>query len=310
MSIDFNSIISGERFQQLCDIYCGSEYDLNRNPIISKQKNKHLLIESLNSEWNNPKLIFCYSCALVTFKSKLHFFKNPFVLVSHNEDNNITNEYYDILNSPLIIKWFAQNIMIKHPKLSFLPIGIANSMWTHGNINNLITVINSNVTKTKDVYFNFKVSTNTKEREKCKTILENKGLFFQPTLDHLGYLNDLATSKFAICPQGNGIDCHRTWECYYLNVIPIFLKSTFTELLSEFLPCILLDNWDDFNPIIFNEYDTLIKNLDKKYLNLETYSTKINKYIPKTFSHIDNKQIPLDYKLNNIFDKFNGFLLN
>ena len=63
-------MISGEKIQQLCDVFCGTEYDLNRNPIISTQKNKHINIDLLNSEWNNPTLIFCYSCSLSIFLSK------------------------------------------------------------------------------------------------------------------------------------------------------------------------------------------------------------------------------------------------
>ena len=78
-----DSIISGERLQQICDVYCGSDYDLNRNPLIASQKDKHILIDTVNTEWDNPKLIFCYSCALSTLMNKLHLFKNNFVLVSH-----------------------------------------------------------------------------------------------------------------------------------------------------------------------------------------------------------------------------------
>jgi FkbM family methyltransferase len=305
-----DSIISGEKLQQLCNIYCGSDYDLNRNPIISQQKQKHLNIENLNSKWDNPNLIFCYSSALDTFITKFHFLKNPFVLVSHNEDNNITDKFQSILNSPLLIKWYAQNIMIHHPKLHILPIGIANSMWQHGNVNTLINIASQKYTKSQDVYFYFNVDTNHKERDVCKVILEQKGLKFSSQKLYSNYLNELAKCKFAICPPGNGIDCHRTWECYYLNVIPIFLKSTFTEILSNYLPCILLDKWEDFDYKLLNSYDSLIHRLNNnKYLNFSFYKDIIYKYIPKSFSHQDSCKQPLDYKLNSLMNKENGIFI-
>ena len=266
-------MISGEKIQQLCDVYCGSEYDLNRNPIISSQKDKHLNIDSFNSKWNNPTLIFCYSCALSTFLSKINLFKNKFILVSHNEDTNVTDEYRILADSPIIIQWYAQNLMMTHPKLHLLPIGIANSMWIHGNIHNFININNINSIKTDNIYFYFNVYTNSIERKICKNIIENKGLQFDTSKSHSDYLRDLSKCKFAICPPGNGIDCHRIWECYYTNVIPIVLRSTFTEHLNSILPCILLNNWNEFNYDIMNSYDKLNKLLqkNKKYIDFNYY---------------------------------------
>lgn len=312
--MNFESILSGERFQQLCDVYCGSFYDLYRNPVIARQTEKHMYIDQLNKEWNNPSLIFCYSCALSTFQSKLHLLKNPFVLVSHNEDTNITEmEYQGILTCPLVIKWFAQNKMIEHPKVELLPIGVANAMWTHGNVNTLLQVAQSNLPKNNTLYFYFNTSTNAKERESCKVTLEAKGLQFGSLKSHSAYLQELASSKFAICPPGNGIDCHRTWECFYLNVIPVLLKSAFTESLSHVLPCILLTSWDEFDYSLLTDatYNELIQKLNKAklHLSLDYYKSQIYKYIPKSYSHVDNKNSPLDYKLNALFNKENGFFI-
>ena len=121
--------ISGEKIQQLCDVFCGNDFHLNRNPIIQSQVEKHCNLDMLDAEYDNPLLVFCYSQCLDTLQEKLHLFKNNFILVSHNEDTNITDKYISLANSPKIIQWFAQNLMIVHPKVHFLPIGMANSMW-------------------------------------------------------------------------------------------------------------------------------------------------------------------------------------
>jgi len=320
------SIISGERLEQLCDVYCGSEYDLNRNPIIASQKDKHMIIDRVHTEWDNPRLIFCYSCALSTLMNKLQLIKNKFILVSHNEDDNITEKYLSIANSPLVIKWFAQNIMINHSKVHLLPIGIANTMWQHGNIDNLIHVKKLNLDKEDKIYFYFNTHTNSIERELCKSIVQSKGIQFGYPQSYDNYLIDLSKCKFAICPPGNGIDCHRTWECYYMNVIPILLRSIFTENLNNILPCILLNNWDEFNyNEIIDKYDELIVMLEKnkQYIDFRYYKELIVSSLNnnkstfsiidydnlKSFSLTDSKNIPIDFKLDSIINKTNGFYI-
>jgi hypothetical protein len=275
-----NDICSGEKFQQLCDVYCGVPWHLDRNPIIRAQKEKHLNLEELHLPYDNPKLVFCYSCSLELLMNKIHLFKNKFVLVSHNEDENVTEKYLPLANNPMIIKWFAQNLMIDHDKVEPLPIGIANSMWPHGNIEHLIHIQNKyeNVEKTNDFFFNFSLSTNERARFQCKTIIESKGLTFIYHIPREIYLEKLASYKFAICPEGNGIDCHRLWEAYYLNVIPIMLKNQFSLHIQKYLPCVLLNSWDDFDLDYCNKYYELYKNQlleARKSLLFDTYKTNI-----------------------------------
>jgi hypothetical protein len=272
--------ISGEKIQQLCDIYCGNSFHLNRNPVIQQQTHKHLDLDQLHTEFDNPTLVFCYSQCLDTLMSKLHLFKNQFVLVSHNEDTNITEHYKPLADSPKISKWFAQNLMITHPKVHFLPIGIANSMWPHGNLHLLDAVrsISKENPKTKDVLFNFRLSTNPTARHHCYNVLTSKGLQFTQDIPHEQCLQEMAKSKFFISPDGNGIDCHRIWEGYALGSIPILLKSTFSLHLQSILPCILLNSWNDFTlEACLSQYDELKSKLDKNYTftNFETYKGRI-----------------------------------
>lgn len=244
-------IITGEKIQTLCDVYLGFQEDFAFNPFIHKQIHKCLSIDLISKPWNNPRIIFCYPHRLVYFKQIMKYIENPFILVTHNSDENITSNYIDILENPKVLFWHAQNINILHPKLGGLPIGVANSMWPHGNLDDINSIINTNTntqTKTKDFYFSFNISTNISARLHCKNTLERKGLSFDTTtLQYKDYLHHLSQYKYAICPPGNGIDCHRMWECFYLGVIPIVLKSPLTERINERFPCIVLDSWDDFN---------------------------------------------------------------
>lgn len=270
--------ISGERFQSIADIYLGLNEDFAFNPNIARQTSKLCDIASINGTLNNPRVVFCYGHRLNLLMEKIGYFANPFVLISHNSDENITRQYQALLDSDKIIRWYAQNIQMKHPKLHLLPIGIANSMWGHGNLGVLEQNVSNLPNKSKDFFFYFNEITNNRERSYCKREIERKGLTFGNMQDFNSYLSNLARHKFAICPAGKGVDCHRLWECYYLGVIPILLRSIFSERLQELLPCVLLDKWSDFNKeAILPQYDNLRNMLQANaaYLTLRYYKNTI-----------------------------------
>lgn len=273
-------IITGEKIQELAYVYCGIKSDFDYNPRIKQQPHKCLNLEYLTDSYNNPKIVFCYGYdTLELILSKLYLFDNPFVLITHNSDTNITEKYNNMLESDKIIKWICQNKMYDHPKLYFIPIGIANSMWSHGNLDTVMNVIQFPSNKVNNFYFNFSVSTNKSEREPCKNELEKKGLQFNEMSDYHNYLKILSSYKFAICPPGNGVDCHRIWECYYLGVIPILKRSVFTEQLSHHFPCIILNDWKEFDTaIILDTYPLLSQQLSETYHKLQL-SYYINEYL-------------------------------
>jgi len=239
-------MISGERIQELCDVYCGHQSDFDRNPRIRSQTHKHMRLNEIPYPWDNPPLLFCYSHCVKEFMGILPRIKNSFTLISHNEDTNIEDSYLPLLEHPKLLFWHAQNVLFHHPKLGSLPIGIANTMWPHGNQTILKNVLTRLPAKNKLVYFNFSIGTNARERTPCYEKLKEK-LPWIPSTDFQTYLETLSTHKYAISPPGNGIDCHRIWECIYLGVIPILLRSVFTEKLNAKFPCILLDRWEDLH---------------------------------------------------------------
>mmetsp|Transcript_4655 Transcript_4655/g.5988 ORF Transcript_4655/g.5988 Transcript_4655/m.5988 type:complete len:618 (-) Transcript_4655:63-1916(-) len=49
---------------------------------------------------------------------------------------------------------------------------------------------------------------------------------------------------FEICPQGNGIDTHRTWEALLLKTIPIVRTSSLDPLYKG-LPVVIVNNWKE-----------------------------------------------------------------
>lgn len=234
--------ITGEKIQELCDLYFGEQDDFNWNPRISIQKVKQRKISEIIS-FDNPRLIFCYTNRVDELFKKIEFFNNPFVLVTHNSDFSI-NMSHPILESEKVIHWFSQNVNILHPKLTNIPIGLANSQWGHGDLNAWNRILH----KEKDgIYFFFNIDTNPTRRNECKDILVNKGLQFGHFLFLNEYIDVLSSSKYSISPFGNGIDCHRVWESLYAKTIPICIRSVHTEIIAKDYPIILLDSWESFD---------------------------------------------------------------
>jgi hypothetical protein len=97
------------------------------------------------------------------------------------------------------------------------------------------------------IYFYFDINTNTHKRQECFNTICAKGVDPQPKRPFQDYLKILSSYKFAICPEGNGIDTHRFWECLYLKVVPICPRNVVTEYYSKMFPVVLLDKWEDLN---------------------------------------------------------------
>lgn len=253
-------VITGEKIQQLCDNYLGTEEDFNWNPIIREQHSKHILLNTIEGLFNNQYRIFCYSHNINILSQKIHLFQNKFILITHNSDGEVReiNEVLTILNCEKLQKWYGQNICFEHHKFQFLPIGLANSQWNHGNllIFNDIHFMQSILTKTNNIYFNFKMHTN-KKRQICFDSLINK-LDWLNDINPTENLKRLGSYKFCICPEGNGVDTHRLWECLYLKVVPIVIESEFTNiLLKQNIPMVILNSWEqlDSSKLNYNDYN-------------------------------------------------------
>lgn len=271
-SLTSNDIVTGEKIQQLCNIYIGTERELSSNPSIRAESSKHVNIHSINGAYDNPKYVFCYPDVFHLFSRKVHYLQNDFILVTHSSDINILPAPFvkHILQCDKLIGWFGQNVCFYHTKLHLLPIGLANIQWPHGNLSFFDTRLDHNVAlipdttqtsaesgnnlflslqdvKKNNVYFNFTISTCPSKRQKCYNDLKDKLAWLEP-IDPLKNLERLQSYKFCICPLGNGVDTHRLWECLYVKVVPIVTKCMFTMMLRNYgVPMVMLNDWNELD---------------------------------------------------------------
>jgi hypothetical protein len=232
-------LITGNKFKKICH-FSLDEFGFN---VINQPKENEIIKFFVKIDYVH------------NFFSKKH--DRPYILYTHNGDLPVNDGYLRYLDDPNLIKWYGQNIMTIHPKLKSIPIGIANEIWPHGNETIFNEVLNKNIKKERLIYVNFDVNTNIVERNYCISELNKKGLFMNDKLPFKEYLEEVAKSYFVVSPNGNGVDCHKTWEALYLKTIPIVTKSINIDFYKDF-PIIVINDWSEFNSKIFN-YDLYSK---------------------------------------------------
>lgn len=268
-------IINGERFQEMADMYLGTAGDFLYNPLIFEQMEKHQILDDIDGPFDNPPTLFIYSHLLEPFSKKLQHLMNPFTLITHNSDFNLLESdpvIQKILDSLKLVRWWGQNLCFIHEKMRILPIGLANTMWDHGKIENFMI---DSTKKSEDIYFNFNIYTNREKREPCFYAFKNQ-LEFLPMVPVAQNINRLAKYKWCICPEGNGVDTHRLWEAMYLKCVPIVLRSPFIDALMHYtegeLPIYVVDSWNQLILQFLPDYSQY--RFDSKWLKL-TYYKKI-----------------------------------
>ena len=265
------NFITGEKIQFSCDHFGGTNSDFIFNPNVAPYKDRFIHIDNTATIDNNP-LVFCYTHLLDNIDKLLRMLErllNPFKLIFHNSDASFNNEHLILFEKlPLLQCIYTQNMNVVHEKVFPLPIGLANSQWAHGNPKTHQEVYEMPIEKTKEIYFNFNKNTNKQKRNRCYNDIKKKGVKWNNNRPYKEYLIELKRHKYAICPEGNGIDTHRFWECLYMNTIPICLKNTLTEYYKQYFPIIVLNDWKelDVNKLVSST-------AGHKYLDME-YITK------------------------------------
>jgi len=271
-----STIVSGELLQSLCEVSFYKKLDSIKIDQLKSMNQNVLSIDEVSvTDISKYKTIFIYVDFIHEFMDKFaNYLAKETVIMTHNGDVNISNEYVKYLDNPKIKKWYCQNRAIHHKKLFSIPIGIANSQWNHGNQERLINSKIHSQNKEYLVYKNFDTGTNESERGICNSITGKNGIPMSKKIDIDTYLTYIAKSKFVISPPGNGLDCHRIWESLYLKTIPIVLKH---ECFSQFkhLPILFVERWEDITIPFLREKALEEKDWDIKELTLDFWRKEI-----------------------------------
>ena len=288
-----NSILSGSSFSNISDIVYSQfiskeeyeEKEINKNIILYKEKD-YLLYKLLDFEIYENAVIFCNNLALKSLfedLNKINNFSN-IKLITHQTDMPIDKNLFD-LKPNCISKWYSANVDYQHNDLVPIPLGISNNFQLDQlNSSDLTfeTVFKKNELK-PNIYVNFKISTNFKEREELYKHFSEKSwaTVDTPTLSINEYKKKLANSSFILCPWGNGIDTHRLWESLYYGKIPI-TKSHKTYSAAEGLPVLFVEDYKAINQDLLEQF---IDELSEEKINYKKLD--INSWINTIKSTMD-----------------------
>ena len=255
-------ILSGEELQQLCDVtVITREIENFHRSLPSTVKKVYLFPEGKRSNevaidgnidyslLNGNKKVFVYTHILDDFIQKVWpKMEGKYVIMTHNSDHGIHSQHLPLLEDEKLIHMFSQNTHITHPKLTALPIGIANSMWPHGQVSSIQHLVSLKPEKKERIYVNVSEGTNRAHRSKVLDTMYNNPLcdFYPQNRPHKDYLAEMAGYKWVLSPKGNGVDCHRLWECMYSGGIAICDDSVNARAFKEMgLPIILVEDYND-----------------------------------------------------------------
>ena len=190
-----------------------------------------------------------------------------FVLITHNGDLTIDHAYAGLAEDPRVIHWFALNCLLRHPKITAIPIGLENRCHhTNGVLRDYRKLRRLGSRKTRRILYGFTVTTN--ERERAPALEALRACTLADPMERINsreYRKRLEHYGFVASPPGNGVDCHRTWEALYLHTIPIVKRSALYEAFPG-LPVLVVDDWSEIrawdSSFLEREYERLAADIE------------------------------------------------
>ena len=262
-----------------------------------------------NNKMFDGMLIYVCSDLLKYFVNNiLSKILHTFVLVSGDSDLCVPiealsqRETIQLINSPYLLKWFAQNTRIQYnDKMVQMPIGLDyHTIFNNPNCNwclpeenklpleqekilqNIINNINPFYERIPKIYVNFTLNNDRfKQRNtSLKTIPKYLMEINQKFTPRTENWKKMTKYSFVLSPFGQGMDCHRTWEALCLGCIPIICAPDFQKMFED-LPVLIIDDWGQINEKLLNETINIFKDTKFNYdkLTLQYWKHKIKNNI-------------------------------
>ena len=251
-------------FLKSCDVH-----------VPNPQSSTTQLDPAIYSKIQRGSTVYVCNSAIRTFRDTiLPMISVPFVLVSGDSDIDMpgtvfsNTEFDTFIQDPRIVHWFCQNLMITHPKMTHLPIGLDYHTlskvgeahpWGMGkrpvdqekDLDTAIQEAPPIVQRHIHCYSNFHHATfaigSRGDRKEVVEKVPKDIVFYDPVFTSRDIAwNHQSFFCFVLSPRGGGYDCHRTWEALLLGCIPI-VKSSGLDRLFDGLPVLIVKEWSDLN---------------------------------------------------------------
>jgi len=252
-------IITSERFEALADItisdnktFSTHKHALHDGVIDTAVIDFQDFSSNSNTDsvyrFQHAEVIFLHTHLLQEFISHLLPIRiEPFILITHASDHSALASHQQLLEDVRLIHWFAQNCEVTHPKITPIPIGLANYNWPHGDLQTFNSIRKAETIRTRTLFCAHSLSTHKERIQKTIALIENGFEAYDRAFRYEEYLSHLKSSLFVASPRGNGLDCHRTWEAVYCGAIAIVDDHMMYDHFSE-LPILRVSDWTQVKP--------------------------------------------------------------
>lgn len=230
--------IQGQKFWEIADfIYM---------PVTRRQDDYSMLPNTFEvDKLEDINIVYTHTFYVRQLFSLLAELPQRFVVITHNSDVNIDDSFLVPNN---VVKWFSQNVNVIHEKIESIPIGLENDMWFPQlrKKEKMLAKLKEPRKYKNLVYMNFNIATNPAKRQPVYDALKDEPWV---TVD-MGvngkrfdqYLDNIYNHKFVLCPEGNGIDTHRIWECLYMGTTSL-VNANINRNFYYDLPMIEVGEW-------------------------------------------------------------------
>ena len=202
-----------------------------------------------------------------------------FIIITHNSDINVDKSFTIPGN---VLKWYSQNVNMVDYRIESIPIRLENNRWAVGTRKKMKMIrkrAESRIYKNV-VYLNHNVHTNREKREGIYEMFKDKDwatiVQGKNGWNFVDYLDNIYRHNFVICPEGNGMDTHRTWETLHMGSIPIEKRNINNQFYTD-LPICFVDDWGEITLEFLGSEYTRIKKAtwNMKKLTFEYWKNKI-----------------------------------
>lgn len=187
----------------------------------------------------------------------------PISIVTQHSDYEVDDQLMGMKPNCVKIVFGSNNIAIRDDSVP-IPLGLGPPFGHGAPLAEDIKRSETKGNRDKLLYVNFRPHTFPAERmpllsrfsdPSCKWATIGR---VDSTCQHFdGYLSDLTSHKFSLCPRGNGIDTHRLWESLYARTVPVVKYHPAHRSFRD-LPILFVDDWSIVTEDFLNsEYERM-----------------------------------------------------
>ena len=253
------------------------------------------------SQMQSNDTIYFTNLSLRQLHRQIILIPKPFILVSGGGDCECPNQIFDtdeefqnFINSPNIVHWFCQNVLIKHPKITPIPLGLDyETIMYYNHIRNdrgpkmtpleqenQIMELRKNICpfweRIPICYGNFQYLLTTKygsDRVDAICKIPKNLIYYDSKSARQTTFKNQTNFAFVVSPFGQDYECIRTWEALCIGCIVILKTSPIDSIYAD-LPVLIINDWNEITQPFL---ESAIERFKQKHQNGEFNYEKLTK---------------------------------